>query len=250
MINTPKDVTAIPAHLVIGSPTQTCSFAESLLQKMLCPLAAKEPGCFCSICRKIKAHQHHSVIWICPEKGYTVDDVAIIFERTALSLDEGEYCFFILTQAQTLTSAAANRLLKVLEEPPQGYRFVLLSDNLNALLPTILSRCMVTTLTQGLNQANINPLLTFFSADHPQRDPFVFEQELKKQHLSESQSSDLLYELINQYIELLKTTTHDEKIERLSATLDFLLIQAKRPPQSGSSELFWKNMYLSWPLKK
>lgn len=228
-------------------PEQTLGFVESLLQKKLCPLAAEQAGCFCSTCRKIKARQHHSVIWICPEKGYTVDDVDIIFERTAFALDENEQCFFILTKAQTLTSAAANRILKVLEEPPRGYQFILLTDNLNALLPTIISRCMVTMLEQKVGLASSNPLLTFFSPDAHKRDPFSFEQELKKQHLSEGQSCDLLYELINYYIETIKSAPDNQ---RLSTILDFLLVRAKQPPQSGGSELFWKNMYLSWPVKK
>ena len=240
----------IPAHLIVGSPEQTLVFVEALLQKKLCPLAAGQPGCFCSTCRKIKAHQHHSAVWIFPEKGYTVDDVNIIFERTALALDEHENCFFILEKAQTLTSATANRILKVLEEPPCGYHFILLTDNLNALLPTIISRSMVTILEQGMGQATTNPLLTFFSPESTKRDSFGFEQELKKQHLSDGQSCDLVYELINQYSQRIKIVHEGHTYQHLSVTLEFLLKQAKKLPQSGSSELFWKNMYLSWPLKK
>lgn len=240
----------IPAHLIVGSPEQTIIFVESFLQKKLCPQAATQPGCFCSTCRKIKAHQHYSTVWICPEKGYTVDDVDIIFQRTALALDEHESCFFILEKAQTLTSATANRILKVLEEPPCGYHFILLTDNLNALLPTIISRSMVTILEQGIGQTNTNPLLAFFSPESTRRDPFGFEQELKKQHLSEGQSCDLVYELINQYSQHIKIAHDDQTYQHLSAALEFLLKQAKKLPQSGSSELFWKNMYLSWPLKK
>lgn len=238
----------VPAQLIVGSSQQTLAFVESLLQKKLCPLAT--PGCFCSVCRKLKAHQQHNVIWISPEKGYTVDDVDVIFQRTAFQLDDNEECFFILEKAQTLTSAAANRLLKVLEEPPRGYNFILLTDNQSALLPTIVSRCLVTTLEQGASSSSGNPLLMFFALHTSNRDPFALEQELKKQHLSESQSSELLYDLINQYIEHLKQASDDSQREHIQTLLDYLLTQAKRPPQAGSSELFWKNLFLSWPSKR
>jgi DNA polymerase-3 subunit delta' len=50
---------------------------------------------------------------------------------------------FIVTRADTLTSAAANSLLKVLEEPPPYAVFILLAPNASRLLPTILSRCRI-----------------------------------------------------------------------------------------------------------
>jgi DNA polymerase-3 subunit delta' len=43
--------------------------------------------------------------------------------------------------ADALNSAAANALLKMLEEPPPSTIFILVTDSLDRLLPTILSRC-------------------------------------------------------------------------------------------------------------
>lgn len=47
----------------------------------------------------------------------------------------------ILEQAEYLNTAAANSLLKTLEEPPQGVRFLMTASRAGKLLPTILSRC-------------------------------------------------------------------------------------------------------------
>lgn len=238
----------VPALLIVGADDKTLHYAETFLQRQLCQNAATQPGCFCSICRKIKARQHHNVVWLIPEKGYTVEDIDVIFERTSRALDDHEQCFFILAKSQTLTSAAANRILKVLEEPPRGYSFILLTDNHDALLATIRSRCMVTNLEQSNGPGSGNQLLTFFSPLGKKKDPIGLETELKKQHLTEHQSIDLLYELITQYAEAIKTTSDDQRSVYYIAILEYLLIKAKKPPQSGSSELFWKHLYLSWPV--
>ncbi|MGH9444704.1 MAG: ATP-binding protein [Terriglobia bacterium] len=48
---------------------------------------------------------------------------------------------FIIDQAQTIHWQATDLLLKVLEEPPQTTRFVLICPNLSELRPTLRSRC-------------------------------------------------------------------------------------------------------------
>jgi DNA polymerase III delta prime subunit len=58
----------------------------------------------------------------------------------------------IITQAQNLTVAAQNALLKTLEEPPENTVIILLAEKENQLLPTILSRCVISHLS------NLSPL--------------------------------------------------------------------------------------------
>lgn len=48
---------------------------------------------------------------------------------------------FMISQAETMTIAASNSLLKMLEEPPENTILILTSDNPAQLLPTIVSRC-------------------------------------------------------------------------------------------------------------
>ncbi len=47
----------------------------------------------------------------------------------------------LLTEAEAMNSAAANSLLKILEEPPASVYFILTSSRQRFLLPTIRSRC-------------------------------------------------------------------------------------------------------------
>lgn len=52
----------------------------------------------------------------------------------------------IIWQAERLTTQAQNALLKTLEEPPRHARIILETQTIDTLLPTILSRCFVTSL--------------------------------------------------------------------------------------------------------
>lgn len=80
------------------------------------------------------------------------DDKDIGVERIRESIDETRVMpawaplkFIVIDGADRLTIAAANALLKVLEEPPRWARFFLLAEHLEAVIPTIRSRCAVVT---------------------------------------------------------------------------------------------------------
>ena len=47
----------------------------------------------------------------------------------------------IIDHVETMNAEFANRMLKILEEPPQGVCFILVTDQPSLLLPTIVSRC-------------------------------------------------------------------------------------------------------------
>lgn len=241
---------AIPAHLIVGEPAQTQAYTETFLQKTFCTQMRDEvSGCFCTTCRKIKNRQHHNIVWISPEKDYTVDDVDIIFDRIRFSLDPDQHFFFILDNVQTLNASTANRLLKVLEEPPHGYHFVLLTTNIESLLPTIVSRCFVTELAQG-KRTNFgvgqHPLLVYFFDSAKRRDPLGFEAVLKEQALSDTQSIELVNLMMASVVDLMRTAS-ETKRAHYTCVLNFLMQALKRPPQSGSSDLFWKYLFLHFP---
>src|SRR5690606_9665464 len=71
----------------------------------------------------------------------SVDDVRELRERTGLASLRGGTRVWILDEAHMLTKAAANALLKTLEEPPPGLLFILATTEPERLPPTILSRC-------------------------------------------------------------------------------------------------------------
>ncbi len=71
----------------------------------------------------------------------TVDEVRALRSFFALSLPDGGRRVVIVDAADDLNPSAANALLKLLEEPPVGAVFLLVSHLPSRLLPTIRSRC-------------------------------------------------------------------------------------------------------------
>lgn len=63
-----------------------------------------------------------------------------VLRKLSLKSYESEYKVLILWLAEKMNAAAANSLLKLLEEPPQKTVFLLVSENTDHILPTILSR--------------------------------------------------------------------------------------------------------------
>jgi DNA polymerase-3 subunit delta' len=73
----------------------------------------------------------------------SVDQVRkVVLERAGFGPHEGRALVFIIRQAEELTGAAANTLLKTLEEPIDKVRFVLLTSRPDQLLDTIRSRTL------------------------------------------------------------------------------------------------------------
>jgi DNA polymerase-3 subunit delta' len=74
----------------------------------------------------------------------SVDQIRrLVLERAGFAPYEGRARVFIVRRADELSLAAANALLKTLEEPGPNTYFLLLTDRGNELLPTILSRTLV-----------------------------------------------------------------------------------------------------------
>ena len=80
-----------------------------------------------------------------------VEQAREVVDFVQLSTYRAGYRVVLVNPANSLNLAAANALLKVLEEPPLNTVFVLVSDQPRRLLPTIRSRC--TRLEMGLPAA-------------------------------------------------------------------------------------------------
>ena len=71
----------------------------------------------------------------------TTDQVADLIADANLKISQARRKIYVIVGAEAMNVAAANRLLKTLEEPPGATTFVLTTANVSALLPTIVSRC-------------------------------------------------------------------------------------------------------------
>ncbi|MDP3313903.1 DNA polymerase III subunit delta' [Lutibacter sp.] len=87
-----------------------------------------------------------------------VDEAEEIVKALQLKSYEGGYKIMVIWIAEKMHTSAANKLLKLLEEPPDKTVFILVSENQEQLLTTITSRCQIlqfpllpeTIIAQGL----------------------------------------------------------------------------------------------------
>lgn len=74
----------------------------------------------------------------------SVDDIrAQVNNDVAIKPYSSRYKVYIINEAEKMTTQAQNAILKTLEEPPEYAVILLLVSNVNTLLPTILSRCVL-----------------------------------------------------------------------------------------------------------
>ncbi len=163
------------AYLVAGPEgVGKTTFAQALAQALCCQ-DPPAPGLMCGVClacRKIGRGVHPDV------QTFSLATQAALAERsggknTSLSIEtvrdvcstvalrpmESSWRVVILDDAETLQEIAQEALLKTLEEPPPFVVLVLLSDDLELLLPTIRSRCQVVNLRPVPSRAVVDSLL-------------------------------------------------------------------------------------------
>ena len=239
----PATPSSHPALLWIGAHDDLLIKAITFLQKELCP----KGGCTtCTACAQIREQQHHAVIWLAPEKSYTLEQLDIIFETIPFALDDEQKIFFVIQKADALTPACSNRLLKSLEEPPTGYHFLLLAQQQHEILPTIRSRCITSSFSTQSSTHTHKDLFAFFT--HPElADPVEFLKVLDQSKIGERESVELVDQLLLHWLKNNKRALIEEKpgelrkAQTIVAALQRALMQ---PPMPGSSKLFWRDLYL------
>ncbi|HJV82731.1 DNA polymerase III subunit delta' [Noviherbaspirillum sp.] len=87
-----------------------------------------------------------------PSKEIKIDQIRALADFMNVSTHRQGMRVILLYPAEALNTAAANALLKTLEEPPPQTMFLLVSNSLDRLLPTILSRCRKFALSMPLQE--------------------------------------------------------------------------------------------------
>ena len=100
----------------------------------------------CADCLAVENDKHDDLLQYLDDRRLTTSDASEMQEF--LRMRSSQSRVVVIDNAHQLTSAAANKLLKTLEEPPGERSFIfLLSDCYQQLLPTVTSRCFHYTVT-------------------------------------------------------------------------------------------------------
>lgn len=121
------------------------TFARGLACALLCPQRPAQGCGACPTCQRVLAGNHPDVDWLLPDSKagtISVDSARACHVRQAHAPYEGPAYVVVVDPADALGEGAGNALLKTIEEPRPGIHFLLLTTNLQGMLPTILSRAL------------------------------------------------------------------------------------------------------------
>lgn len=233
-----------PAHLWVGAHDEVLAYTYQWLQKFFATCNACQ---VCVTCRALTQQQHHAVSWFAPQgASYLLEDIDPLLHTISFALEQDTHHFFVITQADRLSPASANRLLKTVEEPPAGYHFIFLTERLDDILPTLRSRCLVKQWHTAPSSASDGILSSFFMTTNFQS-PQAFFQELEKSKPSEQTTSALLDEILLYWLAQLRQAyiLNDMKKKKEALRMVTMVrLWLTRPLMPGSSKIVWRDLFL------
>ena len=138
------------AYIINGEKASGKEFiARVFAMTLQCERGETEPCGQCRSCRQALSDNQPDIIHVVHEKPATisVEDIrSQINSDVGIKPYSGPKKIYIVSEAEKMTVQAQNALLKTLEEPPEYAVILLLAGNVNGLLPTIVSRCVVLTM--------------------------------------------------------------------------------------------------------
>ena len=135
--------------------------ALGLSHTLLCKQPSVEGPCGqCQSCHLRLAGNHPDFHILESEKQLGVDKIREGIAKLSGTAQMGGNKVLLIPRADTMTEAAANALLKTLEEPTNNTFLLLITDSINKVMPTILSRCE----RQILTLPSVSDSLNYLSA--------------------------------------------------------------------------------------
>lgn len=135
------------AYIIQGERFSGKEFVTRIFTAALqCEKQGTEPCGECRSCKQVQSGNQPDIIYLRHEKPNSigVEDVrSQINGDIAIKPYSSPYKIYIINEGEKLTDQAQNALLKTLEEPPSYAMLIILTTNLEELLPTIVSRCVV-----------------------------------------------------------------------------------------------------------
>jgi DNA polymerase-3 subunit delta' len=126
-----------------------------------------------------------------------VDEAEAVVKKLQLKSYEGGFKVMIIWMAEKMNIAAANKLLKLIEEPPNKTVFLLITENEEQIINTIKSRCQALHFPALSEQDIANSLIVNHQVNDNEALKIAHQAEgnyNKALHFLHNDSSDLVFE--------------------------------------------------------
>jgi DNA polymerase-3 subunit delta' len=117
------------------------TLANLCVRTLYCRGGGQKPCGVCTECLRIDHGNHPDVFTVRPERSIGVEAIRSLIGDIQMRAFGAGYKAVVIEQADRMTHQAQNCLLRTLEDPPPGTVFLLTADSLEAILPTLRSRC-------------------------------------------------------------------------------------------------------------
>lgn len=164
----------------------------------------------------------------------SVKEIENIIDNLNLKSFEGGYKVQIVWMVETMRVEAANKLLKILEEPPAKTLFILIAEDDKKILPTILSRCQKITVNALENNEISDHLQNRFSLDKETADTLAKRAE-----------GDW-----GVACKLIKNNTLEEEFEKYFIRWNRAAVMAPKKPQFLREIVDWSLEISAWGREK
>lgn len=243
------------------------NFAKAVFCKDVINLKNKE-----IICKKVD-NGNYSKLKILKPMGNTIKKQQILdlqqdFSKIAL---DGGYQIYIICECDKMKQEAANAILKFLEEPNDNIIAILLTNNYNSVLPTIISRCQNIKLDNNLddldnsNFSEISQEIVDFIANLEKKglntllnkDSIFLNKEKIKDKSILLKCYDLLvsiyYEALrrkcgredtNAYDDIINVILENNNLERLENKVNFMVLYKEKIKYNLNVNLFNDNFII------
>lgn len=155
----------------------------------------------CDLCKRIDDGNYLELkqiekdgMWIKKEQ---LDELQDSFSKKAI---ESNKRIYIIHESEKLNKSAANSLLKFLEEPQEGIIAILLTNNINQVFETIVSRCQKLTFKKN----NIEEFIKYNKIDKKITLNKLLFSVWKLHSISDTVETDIYEEFINNVLKYIK----------------------------------------------
>lgn len=138
----------LPQSLLFVGPLHcdVADFVFKMMQLFSCKANTDKPCLQCNDCKMVERMEHPDVEWVKPDKNggaIKIDQIRELQHSAYLTPQRSNSRLIVIDSADRMNTAAANALLKILEEPASHTVFILIAQQLSTILPTVLSRCQI-----------------------------------------------------------------------------------------------------------